>query len=230
MQKKKMTAGVCQVCQGTFSKQAMPRHLTKCLDAQEAAATVPSKKAPKRVKLFHLLVQSPGAKEYWLHLEMPATATLRKLDDFLRDIWLECCGHLSAFHIGGTQFSVMTAKEAGQPWYTPDWCEERNMDVQVGKVFSPGMKFSYEYDFGSTTALELRVLGEREGTASWKEPVRLLARNEAPTIPCEHCEKPAVWIDTEEGLWLCEECIAEADECALPVVNSPRAGVCGYTG
>jgi hypothetical protein len=229
MPKRKQTSGVCQLCQGVFSKAAMTRHLTKCLAAQEAPATAPARRRPKKARLFHLLVQGKDSPEYWLHVEMPATATLRDLDDFLRDLWLECCGHLSAFRIEGTQFSVQTAKEAGQPWFTPDWCEERNMDARVGKVFRPGLKFSHEYDFGSTTELELRVVGEREGTASKKEPVRLLARNEEPVIPCESCKKPAEWVDPYGGGWLCEECIEHTEE-ALPVVNSPRTGVCGYTG
>ena len=36
---------------------------------------------------------------------MPASDTLADLDDFLRAIWLECCGHLSEFTIGGTSYS-----------------------------------------------------------------------------------------------------------------------------
>src|SRR5262249_49473959 len=107
---------------------------------------------------------------------------------------------------------------------------ERNMDVPVGEVLQPGLKFSYEYDFGSTTDLELRVVGEREGTASRKEPVRLLARNEPPEIRCERCQRPAAWVDTFEGGWLCEEGRGDKEEGILPVVNSPRVGVCGYAG
>ena len=34
-------------------------------------------------------------------LEMRGSATLAKLDDYLRAIWLECCGYLSGFTIGG---------------------------------------------------------------------------------------------------------------------------------
>lgn len=66
----------------------------------------------------------------------------------------------------------------------------------------------------------------------------IIARNAQPIIPCDECSaKPAVEICTacvwnDEG-WLCEEC-AKNHECDedmfLPVVNSPRTGVCGYTG
>jgi hypothetical protein len=38
----------------------------------------------------------------------------------------------------------------------------------------------------------------------------------------------------DESGWFCERCAEENDlnteEMTLPVVNSPRTGVCGYTG
>jgi hypothetical protein len=230
MAKRQQTKGVCQFCQGVFSKTGMARHLAKCLATPEGAAAAVSKAAPKTVHLFQLLAQGQYNSEYWLYVEMPATATLRDLDDFLRHIWLECCGHLSAFKIAGTQYSVQTVEEAGDPWLAPDW-EEESMDVPIGKVLRPGMTFTHDYDFGSTTRLALRVVGERRGKAS-PEEVRLLARNDPPEILCEQCEKkPAAWVDVwEGGVWCCEDCIGNTEEGALPVVNSPRAGVCGYTG
>jgi hypothetical protein len=66
----------------------------------------------------------------------------------------------------------------------------------------------------------------------------ILARNVPPEIFCDLCGKAlAVEIRTEcqwEGSGgLCQSC-AEEHECAeemrLPVVNSPRTGVCSYTG
>jgi hypothetical protein len=228
--KRKQTKGVCQLCQGVFNKVGMTRHLAKCLAVQEAAGTAVSKKPPKTVQLFQLLVQGQYSSEYWLYVEMPATATLHDLDQFLRDIWLECCGHLSAFMIAGTQYSVETATEAGDPWFAPPW-PERNMGMPVGKVLHPGLKFTHDYDFGSTTKLALRVVGEREGKAP-KQPVRLLARNEPPQVLCDCCrKKPAAWVDVlNDYAWHCDECAENTEEGVLPVVNSPRVGVCGYTG
>jgi hypothetical protein len=232
MAKRPQTKGVCQLCQTVVGKVAMTRHLAKCLVAHEGEGTVVSKSPPKTVRLLQILVLGDYQSQYWLQVEMPATATLRSLDQFLRRIWLECCGHLSAFKIENTQYSVETAQEAGDPWAAPPW-EERSMDVAVGKVLRPDLKFTYEYDFGSTTELALRVVGEREGQAPPpRERVRLLARNEPPQILCESCEKkPAAWVDVcNDSGWYCEKCIGNSKEEALPVVNSPRAGVCGYTG
>lgn len=230
MAKREHTKGVCQLCKEVFSKARMTRHLAKCLSAHEEVGTAGGKSTRKKVRLIQLVVEGKYNPEYWLYVEMPATAILRDLDQFLRDIWLECCDHLSAFKIAGTQFSVETVEEAVDPWFAPYW-QERSMDVPVGEVLHPKMKFTHDYDFGSTTHLALRVVGERVGMPS-RERVRLLARNEPPQVLCERCGKePAEWVDTYEGYdWCCEECIEDTEEYALPVVNSPRTGVCGYTG
>jgi hypothetical protein len=109
------------------------------------------------------------------------------------------------------------------------------MENSLGEVLRPKMKFSYNYDFGSTTKLTLNVVSEREGKKS-KEPVRLLARNDPPAIPCGVCGTPATRVTAEgcgEDSWLCDKCAAGDDveeEYLLPVVNSPRVGVCAYTG
>jgi hypothetical protein len=39
-----------------------------------------------------------------MHLEVPADATLTDLDEFLRETWVECCEHLSAFRIAGVSY------------------------------------------------------------------------------------------------------------------------------
>ena len=40
---------------------------------------------------------------------MKATSTLEELDDFLREFWLEFCGHLSDFDIDGTTYTVTSS-------------------------------------------------------------------------------------------------------------------------
>jgi len=133
----------------------------------------------------------------------------------LRDTWLECCGHMSAF----------SDKEG-----------DFDMDEELENVLIPGQKLIYEYDFGSTTELVLTVISEFKDTPK-KSRVEILARNEAPQTKCSQCENPATTICVDciyDGAgWLCDDC-AEAHECDsemfLPVVNSPRTGVCGYDG
>lgn len=45
--------------------------------------------------IYHLAISAWGI--CWLHIEMKGSATLSKLDNFLREIWLECCGHVGPF-------------------------------------------------------------------------------------------------------------------------------------
>jgi len=73
--------------------------------------------------------------------------------------------------------------------------------------------------------------------ASSKGAVRLAARNEPPTWPCDVCGKAATAVCTQclyEGKGFCCAGHASSHDCdedmLLPVVNSPRMGVCGYTG
>lgn len=151
----------------------------------------------------------------------------------MRKVWLECCGHLSAFDINRRRYTVDYPLDDDLGWQSPD---ERTMNVKVGEALASGMKFTHEYDFGSTTELTLKVTGEREGCIG-PAPLRLLARNDAPSWSCRVCGEPATQLHTEEmydeeNPFYCDlHAEAREDEWAfLPVVNSPRMGVCGYTG
>jgi hypothetical protein len=161
-----------------------------------------------------------------MHVELPADARLEVLDAFLRNIWLECCGHMSMFTIQGKRYSISPMGEF----------DDESMEARLSEVLSPGMKFYHEYDFGSTTHLTLKVVSQEQRRTKGKA-IKVLARNEPPQIPCICCGKPATQVCTEcidsDAGWLCETCVAGhecGEEMLLPVVNSPRVGVCGYTG
>lgn len=206
-----MTKGACVHCGKEYTRSGMAKHLAKCLiDRQHLQG--------KTGPCFHLQITARFSPEYWLHLQVDANTTLKSLDSFLRKIWLECCGHMSLFHLDR---------------------QEIGMGGKMSSLLKSGMKIDYEYDMGDTTALQITVMGEYLGLLTPKKPVELLARNLAPMILCDECgNKPAVKICPEcqyddEG-WLCKACAAK-HECSgegyfMPVVNSPRTGVCGYTG
>ena len=228
---KQLSKGTCSLCHGEFSKATMTKHLEACQRrANDARAEAASSKPGRKTKKFHLVVEGRDLPMYWMHLEVSTGVTLADLDQFLRASWLECCGHLSAFEIDKQRYS----SDAGR--YS-DWeTDEHSMRVRLDKVLSPGRKFFHEYDFGTTTELSLKVLAEEDREAKG-QPIQVLARNAPPLIPCGVCGKPATEVCSqcvyEEGGWLCEAC-AKAHECGqdmlLPVVNSPRVGMCGYTG
>ena len=226
--KRSITIGKCNFCDGTFSKTAMMRHLNTCKQKQ-AFVDLPHN---REARILHIMVQGRYAPEYWLHLEVVADAKLKALDRFLRGIWLECCGHLSAFTIEGKRYVSMLDKES----FFDFGVKEKSMNVKVAAVMGSGMRFSYEYDFGTTTELVLKVLSKREGKPTDKS-IQILARNEPPTIICDVCGESATQVCAQciwngKG-WLCDKC-ASVHECGeemlLPVVNSPRVGMCGYVG
>jgi|Deesub1362B_J571_1020462.scaffolds.fasta_scaffold00281_4 hypothetical protein len=203
--------GMCYICNKTFSKAGMTKHLKTHL------------KDDGDTKLFHIMVDGLYQPQYWLHIEIKANAKLQDLDQFLRDIWLECCLHLSAFEIDGVEYHSMPEGERG-------------MYFKLGRVLNPRMEFYHIYDFGTSTELRLRVVSERTGKIDKK--VRILARNEPPDIRCG-CGEKAKWIcpiclvEIEENFYFCDECAKEhecGEDMLLPVVNSPRCGVCGYEG
>jgi hypothetical protein len=219
--------GMCVFCHQAFAGAGIVRHLKACKARQAAIATQAGSGAAK-TKLFHLSIKGTYDPIFWLNLEVPASATLYDLDQFLRDTWLECCGHLSMFKIMGSRYQS-TLFEDG--WWGD---EDRDMNVKLGKVLAPGLEFSHEYDFGTTTYLTLRVVEERTGVAQAGKLVQVLARNELPDFRCEECDQTASAICTWcDYVLLCDKCIeshACGDEGLLPVVNSPRMGMCGYTG
>jgi hypothetical protein len=188
----------------------------------------------------HIRASAPGRPAYWLDLEVRAAAKLDALDSFLRRIWLECCGHLSAFTIGAVKYlsrGYDFGLTRGFGSLGEGRISERSMSARVADALPPvGERFEYEYDFGSTTRLRLTVVSERTGRIG-RPTVRLLARNVAPTWPCATCGQPAIVVcayclHEEGGAFACaahtHDHACGETEGLLPRVNSPRMGVCGY--
>jgi hypothetical protein len=180
-------------------------------------------------------VTAPGLPGYWLEIEMRSEATLDSLDRFLRHIWVECCGHLSQFSAGDVDY-VSAGSDSG---FTSPFGgrTERSMSTRLRDVLraSDGT-ILYEYDFGSTTRLKLAVKGERTGRIG-RQAVRLLARNTPLVWPCGECGEPAAFVcsycrDDASHPFLCAKHAkrhpCERGEGLMPIVNSPRTGVCGY--
>lgn len=224
----KHTKGKCKYCGKEYTFSYMNKHLPACKERQKKWA---EETASKKCGYFELAVYPKYNRDYWLYVEIKETATLKDVDQFLRDIWVECCGHLSAFDIGGISYDV--APQDDFFWGKP----AKSMSCKLKSVLEKGMTFSYEYDFGSTTELMITVVNYRVGDDR-KEKLIILSRNNPIEILCNVCGKnSAAYICAEcfyEGRgWLCEDC-AKTHECGeemlLPVCNSPRMGVCGYCG
>src|SRR5665213_826708 len=125
MSSRSSNSGTCALCGLHAGKAKMAAHLNTCTASSDAGGS------PQL--LIGLRIDDRYDPRYWVYVEVRADATLRHLDAFLRKIWLECCGHLSAFSVDRHQLAM--SGRAGAAFY------------------SAGAKFHYEYDFGSTTAL-----------------------------------------------------------------------------
>lgn len=219
--------GKCKFCERAFSRSIIVRHLESCEKRLTRRDGRNAKHAAVR-NSFVLFVEGRRSPEYWIVVEIPADATLKKLDAFLRRAWLECCGHLSAFTINGKKYQ--SDEETAMEF------NEKVMDVKLSDVLSSGLKFYHEYDFGSTTELALKAVSEHPSKAAGKEPV-VLARNDKLKVPCESCGVEATGVcaycvDDAKG-WCCKKCSKKhkcGEEAMLPAVNSPRVGTCGYRG
>lgn len=199
--------GHCYLCGRELSKGGVKAHLK----THEESSGEPC---------VQLKIEGARNKNYWLYVDMPRKATLEDLDSFLRDIWLECCGHMSAFSVSRRELSMSTRLER----------------------FKLGDKLLHEYDFGTTTECLVTVAGFAMRTPQQKKKVRLLARNDPPELKCCKCGADATWICTAcmweaENPFYCDACLEEHvkeepehEEMDLPVTNSPRMGMCGYCG
>ena len=229
MARTRATRGNCQFCGKAYTRWGMTRHLEMC--AQRASANeFDAKGSGKRQKIFHLLIKDVWTSDYWLHLEIAGQATLDQLDLYLRAIWLECCGHLSHFLINEIYYDRHTEI---------DWAiaETRRMSTRIADAFELKTEAEYKYDFGTPSKLLISALTVRSGNWSGK-PIRMLARNNPPTMKCTACHKQADWVCIEclyddRPYFFCErhsKLHSHEDEMYLPVVNSPRIGMCGYEG
>ena len=220
--RRKQTRGACGYCGREYSKWYMRKHLPTCERRAEVVAEFDQKPGGARSSLAHLRVLDVYG-DFWLDLEMQGSATLEELDQYLRAIWLECCGHLSMFCNGG-------------------WAEEDefSMKTRIDRIFQPGVEIVHYYDFGTTSETLVSAVAVREGKPTTAHPIALMARNHPPAFTCMECAQPATHF--------CVECIYEHDASGtlcrqhtethphddygepLSLANSPRTGMCGYDG
>ena len=215
--------GKCVFCDQMFTGSGMGRHLSGHIKEMENDSSTSG-------KAYHVKV---SASEMFLHLLVGGACVFGELDHFLRAIWLECCGHMSSFQVKGKRYDF--------DWDDVEKDIGESMSGRVSKVFRKGVKLNYEYDFGSTTPLDIQVVNEYKIRLT--DNILLLSRNEPLPILCHVCnKKPAVSICSvcifDDPSLFCKSCEKVhkkscedfADYAKMPVVNSPRMGTCAYEG
>jgi len=210
MEQELLSEGKCLYCAELFSQKAIAKHLGIHLKKMQEASK-------KGNTYCHIVVENGWM---FLHLLVKGTEEMEDIDIYLRQIWLECCGHMSGFR---------------------NKKMEIEMDDTVAKIFTPKTQIEYDYDFGTTTRLSLKCFACYALDES--KSIILLSRNEPLKILCTTCKTaPATAFCSvciyDEDAFLCENCATlhaktceDFDDYArMPVVNSPRMGECAYTG
>jgi hypothetical protein len=153
---------------------------------------------------------------------MVGSARLADLDYYLRAIWLECCHHLSQFTAGG-------------------WRGEKiPMRTHVRDVLDVGVELTHIYDFGTSSETLVKALQVRMGRPLTSHPIVLMARNDPFDVQCDLCKERSTYLCLyceEESGAVTAFCDLHAEEHEdvhdgglVERPNSPRMGMCGYTG
>ena len=206
--------GVCWVCGKSIAASRMGPHLKTHI--------------PATGEHTHYVI---GVSEgpFWMFLQIPANYTLKKIDEFLRNEWLECCGHLSSFDIDGVVYDSDHAS-AGN----------KTMGYKLSSVLKQGMVFAHEYDFGTTTTLQLSVKAAPVPPLVRGKGIAVLAVHDKVRFNCDVCGGEATKVCGycsmyEDGSLMCDGCskkhscvVENGDEALLAVVQSPRVGMCAY--
>ena len=216
----KRTRGKCTYCQREMTRAGMGKHMADCPVRTHAIAEANNGDG-KLQPLYHLQVQDAWGGDFWLHLEMNGEATLKQLDRYLRAIWLECCGHLSEFYL---------EREYGT---------KAAMTRKIEQALSPGSVVSH---------LRFRHVFKNHCQNAWGS-ARQAA--DAPPDCADGPQQPAgVYVHDvrKPATYICLQCLNEDEATGelcdvhvkkhphhdygdpLPLVNSPRSGMCGYEG
>lgn len=220
MARRAIRRGKCYNCKKEFGKTAVKRHLMKCNNLGEG-----------NTNYFMLKIEGYYDKDYWIYVQIKEAATLKDLDSFLRDIWLECCGHLSAFEIDHVYYEDNIEDDSFGLFRR----DIRDMGkIKLKDILNVGLVFKHEYDFGSATTLKLTVVEKFKGLDTANN-ITLLARNNMAQYKCTKCGEKATYVGVEYGYgsysFFCDKCIKDYDDMYIyPITNSPRMGVCGYCG
>lgn len=205
--------GKCYYCNKELTEKTIKRHMKNCDEIKKKIEEL-SNEDKKQRNQFMIAIKSREYKnEYCIYLSIDENLSLLHIDQFLRDVWLECCGHLSAFKIKGKIY------------------RNHSLDTRIKDILAANEKFEYEYDFGSTTELILEVVDIIKVPVSFSQ-IEIIARNNEVTHYCEICNSEAQYFNYENYQWECKKCIDKNNDMIskFDYCNSPRDGVCCYGG
>ena len=156
------------MCEHTAtSRTIIGTHLKTCLDNWS-----PDNWNPQGNNANYVHVSASGSKLHWMELLIHDSVTLQEINTLLRETWLECCDHLSAFIFG----DLWVPDPEGPSRFDEGEEELTNLDTQYSTAVPPGHSVKYHYDFGSTSEIILSTKSRHE-VHQVVPRISLLARN-----------------------------------------------------
>ena len=162
--------GRCALCGYETTKGSIGKHSARCPQLHEQVIGAASGKPET---LLRVRMQDGYEGTFWLDVEVRSGCTLGDVDAYLRAIWLECCGHMSKFSIGG--------------WGGTDAAKSR----RVQAVLTDGVELTHIYDFGTESVTRITAVGSRQAVPLSQRAITLMARNLPPEVTCVDCDRPA---------------------------------------
>lgn len=203
----------CYYCNKELTERTIKKHMKNCSEMKKSIDEKRIDDKEQRNQFIIAIKPEYAGNEYCVYLSIAGTLGLVHMDQFIRDIWVECCGHLSSFKIKGKFY------------------QDQSMNTKLNDILDIDEKFEYEYDFGSTTYLILEVVDIIQVPSRFSQ-IEIIARNHQIKHECEICGLEAKYFNYEKNEWECEKCIDEDADMIFKFdyCNSPRDGVCGYEG
>ena len=155
--------GRCYYCNKELTERTIKRHAKSCSVMKKSIEEKMNQAKEVREQFIISMKDKYNPSLYCIYVSIDAKLQLQHLDKFIRDIWVECCGHLSAFHID-------------EEIYHDNSDEQYEMNFYLKDVLNINKKFEYEYDFGSTTYLTLEVVDIIQVPSEFSQ-VEVIARN-----------------------------------------------------
>lgn len=211
--------GRCYYCDKKLTERTIKRHMKNCSEMKKVIESKIKESKNVRDQFIISIKDKCNSNVYCIYVSIDASLQLHHLDRFIRDIWVECCGHISSFFIDGDLYNDNSDKKY-------------QMNVYLKDILSANKKFEYQYDFGSTTYLVLEVVDIIKVSKDFTQ-IEIIARNDELKHKCQSCKNEAQYYNFNEDSWYCENCIEDDEVCEFEEIdysNSPRDGVCGYAG
>ena len=197
--------GRCKICQKSGTMPDLEAH-TKTHTS-------------KGDKDTHYIIRIDDGQMFWMYIQVYGNSLLRTLDKFLRQEWLECCGHYSTFTVNDVTYNSSASLGKG-------------MNVKLRNILEEGTVFVHEYDFGSPTVLRLTVVYAKVPPAVvGKRGIHVLVVHDPVKFECAACGADARKVCSDCGQTLCMSCAPKhgcGEDLLLDAVQSPRMGVCAY--